>query len=133
MRFARVAAVGLLAASAACRSHTSTESEGDVGVLERVAEALGLKARGDSLGDSRAIPHYTTRAFSTDERDLLREAFGVDDPAKLYIADSSEDALLKYDTKVKRCLDCYVNTYGIGFVSVRRPGETWEQAEQRVH
>jgi len=26
-----------------------------------------------------------------------------------------------------------VNSYGIGFVSVRKPDETWEQAEQRVY
>ncbi|HEX3868256.1 MAG TPA: hypothetical protein VHV78_15940, partial [Gemmatimonadaceae bacterium] len=125
-----VLAAGTLAA---CRGRTAAESAGETSVLDRVASALGFGAPSDSIGDSRAIPHYTTRVFSNEERDALRAAFGIEDPSKLYVADSAEDGLVKYDTKIKRCLDCYVNTYGVGFVSVRRPGETWEQVEQRVH
>jgi hypothetical protein len=37
-----------------------------------------------------------------------------------------------YDTERKRCRRCYVNSYRIGYVSVRRPGESWEQVERRV-
>ncbi len=137
MRMMRGATAMVLCAGAlvsGCgRARTDAASDGDVGLLHRVAAALGLAASSDSVGDSRAIPHYTTRSFTSEERQLLLTAFGIEDPSKLYVADSTEDGLLKYDTKVKRCLDCFVNTYGVGFVSVRRPGETWEQAEQRVH
>ena len=48
------------------------------------------------------------------------------------MSDSSEDGLLKYDTKIKACATCYVNSYRIGLVSVRRAGESWEEVERRV-
>jgi hypothetical protein len=82
--------------------------------------------------DSRGVPHYATRKFSDDERSILREAFGVVDPSHLYISDSTADGLLKYDPEVKRCRICYVNSFRIGFVSVRNRGETWDGVERRV-
>jgi hypothetical protein len=78
------------------------------------------------------VPHYARHEFTDDERQLLRDAYGIEDPNRLYVSDSTEDGLLKYDTRVKRCRACYVNSYRVGFVSVRRPGESWEQAERRV-
>src|SRR5438105_268652 len=78
------------------------------------------------------IPHYVRREFSAAERSLLRRAYGIEDPNRLYVSDSTEDGLLKYDTKAKTCATCYVDSYRIGFISVRRPGETWEDAERRV-
>jgi hypothetical protein len=63
---------------------------------------------------------------------MLRRAYGIEDPHHLYVSDSTEEGVLKYDTQVKRCLTCYVNSYRVGFVSVRQPGETWEQVERRV-
>ena len=82
--------------------------------------------------DARGIPRYDARAFSADERDALRRIFGVDDPALLYVSDSTDSGILKYDTERKRCARCYVNSYRIGFISLRRPGESWRALEQRV-
>jgi hypothetical protein len=82
--------------------------------------------------DSRGIPHYTRRAFTAEEAQLLRTAYGIEDPGRLYVSDSTEEGVLKYDTEVKRCLTCYVNSYAVGFVSVRRPDESWEEVEHRV-
>jgi hypothetical protein len=82
--------------------------------------------------DSRGIPHYAAREFSPEEVDILRRAYGIENPHRLYESDSTEDGILKYDTQVKRCLTCYVHSYRIGFVSVRRPGESWDEAERRV-
>jgi hypothetical protein len=59
-------------------------------------------------------------------------AYGITDPHRLYVSDSTEEGILKYDTRVKRCATCYVDTYRVGYVSVRRAGETWEHAERRV-
>jgi hypothetical protein len=107
------------------------------GAVGRVASAIGLGARNRELPpytgtDSRGIPHYARRSFTDEERQLLRDVYGIEDPGRLYVSDSSEDGLLKYDTRVKRCRTCYVNSYRVGFISVRRPGESWEQAERRV-
>jgi hypothetical protein len=82
--------------------------------------------------DSRGIPRYVARRFSDDERSILREAFGVVNPSHLYISDSTADGVLKYDPEVKRCPSCYVNSFRIGFVSVRNNGETWDELERRV-
>ena len=83
--------------------------------------------------DSRGIPHYATeRAFTAEEADVLRRAYGIEEPHRLYVSDSTEERILKYDTQVKHCLTCYVNSYHVGYMSVRRPGETWEEVERRV-
>jgi hypothetical protein len=82
--------------------------------------------------DSRGIPHYTARKFTDEERSILRQVFGVVNPSHLYISDSTADGLLKYDPEVKRCSTCYVNSFRIGFVSVRNKGETWDELERRV-
>lgn len=83
--------------------------------------------------DSRGIPHYATEeTFSSADADVLRRAYGVEDPHRLYVSDSTEEGILKYDTQVKPCRTCYVNSYRLGYVSVRKPGESWEQAERRV-
>jgi hypothetical protein len=133
-RIARFLAIFGLTTAAACRGgrRTSMESDGETGLFHRVAAAFGLGAP-DSLADMRGVPRYIDRPFTQEERALLRAAFGIDDPSRLYLADSTDGGRLKYDTKIKRCLLCYVNSYGVGFVSVRLPGETWEEAEQRVH
>lgn len=83
--------------------------------------------------DSRGIPHDATmRPFSPEEADVLRRAYGIEEPHRLYVSDSTEEGILKYDTQPKRCLTCYVNSYRVGYVSVRRPGESWEEAERRM-
>ncbi|MEO6877364.1 MAG: hypothetical protein ABI205_02705 [Gemmatimonadaceae bacterium] len=81
--------------------------------------------------NARGIPDYTTRSFSTGERALLLAAYGVDEPQWLYLSDSSESAILKYDSREKRCRGCYVDSYHVGFLSMRRPGESWEDFERR--
>src|SRR5258708_1415148 len=83
--------------------------------------------------DGRGIPRYTHRALSPGERSLLRVAFGVDEPEGLYLSDSTDDALVKFDTRAKRCQTCYVDSYRVGFLSLRLPNETWEGFEQRMH
>ena len=82
--------------------------------------------------DSRGIPHYATVTLSAADADVLRRAYGIEDPHRLYVSDSTEEGILKYDTQKKRCPTCYVNSYRIGYVSVRREGESWDQAERRV-
>lgn len=82
--------------------------------------------------DARGVPHYAILTLPPVDADVLRRAYGIEEPHRLYVSDSTEEGLLKYDTKVKRCLTCYVNSYRVGYVSVRRPGESWEQVERRV-
>jgi len=84
------------------------------------------------VDSATAIPQYTTRPFTVDERSLLRRVYGVEDPSRLYLIDESNEGVLKYDTKRKTCASCLVNSYRLGFESVRRPGESWEEAERRV-
>jgi hypothetical protein len=80
----------------------------------------------------RGIPYYASRAFSSSERSLLLAAFGVDDPQWLYLSDSTSSAIVKYDTRAKRCRTCYVDSYRLGFLSMRRPGELWDDFERRI-
>ena len=83
--------------------------------------------------DSKGIPRYATLRVSPEDSVILRRVYGIEDPRRLYVSDSTPQGLLKYDTQTKRCRACYVNSYRVGYVSVRKPGESWEQAERRVH
>ncbi|MGH7617175.1 MAG: hypothetical protein ACREPM_08115 [Gemmatimonadaceae bacterium] len=82
--------------------------------------------------DSRGVPRYATQPFSQEDSLILRRAYGVEDPHRLYVSDSTDKGILEYDTRTKQCRSCLVNSYDIGFTSVRRPDESWEQAERRV-
>jgi uncharacterized protein DUF882 len=82
--------------------------------------------------DARGIPHYLTRPLSDDSRQVLRRAFGVVSASHLYLSDSTQGGVLKYDPETKACLTCYVNSYRIGFVSIRKPGESWDELQSRV-
>ena len=93
---------------------------------ERVANGALAADTGERL------PSYTTRQFTPDERAVLRRVYGVEDPSHLYLSDDTDEGVLKYDTKLKTCERCLVNSYRIGFESVRQPGESWEEAERRV-
>lgn len=118
------------------------EAAARAGVAAR--SAIQSLARGDvvaccgttdsSLGGTTpdGIPRYTTHAFTAQERDLLRRAFGITTPELIYRSDSTLAGVLKVDMKRKRCRTCYVDSYRIGFVSMRRPGESWEQFEARI-
>ena len=77
-------------------------------------------------------PNYSTRTLPVEDAEVLRRAYGISDPHRLYVSDSTEEGVLKYDTRVKRCATCYVNSYRVGYLSVRRAGESWEEAERRV-
>ena len=112
----------LISLSACGRAQRSGEAEGTLAA--DVAAYTGHDVSG--------IPRYTRRAFTGDERALLRTVYGIEDPSRLYVSDSSTAGVLKYDTQRKRCWSCYVSSYRIGFVSIRRPDESWEQLERRV-
>jgi hypothetical protein len=81
--------------------------------------------------DATGVPHYITRPFSADERQLLRR-FGIEDPSRLYLSDSSETGHLNYDTERDPGAGRLVRSYRVGAVSIRRPGESWEALERRL-
>jgi hypothetical protein len=98
------------------------------------ADSASGEVRLDEMGtNDRGIPRYTHRAFTAAERNLLRAAYGVDEPQWLYISDSSDAGAVKFDTRAKRCRFCFVDSYRLGYLSLRRPDETWEAFEQRMH
>ena len=88
----------------------------------------GLYAGRDELG----IPRYIRRPFSAEERRLLREHFGIEDPARLYLSDTTADAYLNYDTERDPGAAKLVRSYRVGAPSVRSPGESWERLERRL-
>ncbi len=98
-----------------------------------VGHSAASEVRLDEMGtDAHGIPRYTRRSFTVAERELLRRAYGVDEPDWMYLSDSSDAALVKFDTKAKRCRTCYVDSYRVGFLSLRTPGETWDAFEARL-
>jgi hypothetical protein len=125
-----------LASAEGCGSASAGGTSGadtvEAGATAELAQADSADASDYEGHDSRGVPHYASRPFTAEEAALLRSAYGIEEPHRLYVSDSTEDGLLKYDTREKRCRICYVNSYIVGFPSVRRPGETWEQAERRV-
>ena len=42
--------------------------------------------------DGEGVPRYIQRAFSDDERRLLREQFGIEEPDRLYLSDTVSGA-----------------------------------------
>jgi hypothetical protein len=72
-------------------------------------------------------------AFTAEERALLLRAYGVDDPARLYLPDSAPGAILRYDLRVVppsgggREL-----TVRVGYPSGRRADESWDRFAARV-
>ena len=43
--------------------------------------------------------NYIRRPFSLEERRLLREHFGIEEPGRLYLSDTSDAAYLNYGTE----------------------------------
>jgi len=80
--------------------------------------------------DDEDVPRYVQRAFSDDERRLLREQFGIEEPARLYLSDTLPGASLIYDSDYDQGERRLVSSYRVGAPSVRRPGETWEALER---
>ena len=111
------------------------------GFTTRLAMASGITAmhvlwypRASYAGrDEAGVPRYVRRGFSEDERRRLREHFGIEDPTRLYLSDSTASGYLVYDTQRDPGAGRLVRSYRVGAVSIRRPGETWEQLERRLH
>lgn len=81
---------------------------------------------------NHVIPRYLSTPIPAADAELLRRAFGIEDPSRLYVSDSTDGGTLKYDTKRKTCGGCLVNSYHVGYISVREPSESWEEVEKRV-
>ena len=82
--------------------------------------------------DENGVPRYIRRAFSAEERRLLRTHFGIEEPGRLYLSDSTPEAYLNYDTERDPGAGRLVRSYRVGAPSVRLPGETWEELERRL-
>jgi hypothetical protein len=82
--------------------------------------------------DDAGVPHYLRRPFSADERRLLRRWFGIEDPSRLYLSDSTASSYLVYDTERDPGAERLVRSYRVGAPSIREPGESWEELERRV-
>ena len=63
---------------------------------------------------------------------MLREQFGIEDPQRLYLSDTLPTATITYDTDWDRGEKYVVGSHRVGAMSVRRPGESWEQLERRL-
>jgi hypothetical protein len=82
--------------------------------------------------DSAGVPRYIQRPFSLEERRLLREHFGIEEPSRIYLSDTSAEAYLNYDTERDPGAGRLVRSYRVGAPSVRLPGESWEEMERRL-
>jgi hypothetical protein len=82
--------------------------------------------------DERGVPRYIDRAFSDDERRLLRQQFGIEEPGRLYLSDTLPGASLTYDSDWDGGERDLVSSYRVGAPSVRLPGESWEALERRL-
>ena len=49
--------------------------------------------------DSAGVPRYVQRRFTAEERRMLLERFGIEDPSRLYLSDTSAAGYLVYDTE----------------------------------
>lgn len=82
--------------------------------------------------DAGGVPRYIRRPFLPEERRLLREHFGIEEPGRLYLSDTTAEAYLNYDTERDPGARRLVRSYRVGAPSVRLPGETWEELERRL-
>jgi D-alanyl-D-alanine dipeptidase len=123
-----VVRVALTAAFCAVQSGCDSDAH----ARDTAGSAALTKAASYSGTDSRGVPRYVNRRFTDEELTILRRAFGVVNPSHLYVSDSTEDGVLKYDPEIKRCSFCYVNSFRLGYVSVRNLGESWDDLELRV-
>jgi hypothetical protein len=135
VRAALFFAVGavLCALQSACTRDASARSAKGAEKSSLAGGAVDPSRASYSGTDVRGIPRYVNRTFTSDERAILWRAFGIVSPSHIYLSDSTDDGVLKYDPTVKRCAWCYVDSYRLGFISVRKPGETWDDLDRRVH
>jgi len=78
------------------------------------------------------VPHYVGHAFTAEERELLSRAFGIGDPGRLYLNDSSATAALIWDLKPDSGRSDMEYSFKLGFVSLRRPGESLADYKKRM-
>ena len=83
--------------------------------------------------DEAGVPRYVQSPFSSDERRLLRRWFGIEDPSRLYLSDSTDSGYLVYDTERDPGANRLVRSYRVGASSIRIPEESWEEMERRLH
>jgi hypothetical protein len=102
------------------------------GAALRAVTAPVTPTAGYAGRDEHGVPRYIQRAFSEEERRLLREHFGIEEPGRLYLSDTTPDAYLNYDTERDPGAGRLVRSYRVGAPSVRLPGETWEELERRL-
>ena len=91
-----------------------------------------LPVAGYAGRDEDGVPRYIRRSFSPEARRRLREHFGIEEPGRLYLSDTTAGAYLNYDTERDPGAGRLVRTYRVGAPSVRLPGETWEELERRL-
>ena len=97
------------------------------------AAVTGVYPRESYAGrDDRGVPRYIARPFTADERRLLRKHFGIEEPGRLYLYDTTPGAPLVYDSEPDPGHERLVRSYRVGAPSVRRAGETWEALERRL-
>jgi hypothetical protein len=73
--------------------------------------------------------------FSAENRLVLLQAYGIDDPTRLYLPDSSPGAILRYDLRLPApspLTGAPPAHARVGYPSARRRGESWEAFALRV-
>lgn len=116
--------------------------------LDAEAPADTVQARGASGAERVSrTRRWVTRAFTDDERTLLRVVFGVDDPARLYFPTDEATPVLRYDAVQPTCTSyhtrggrlvktvhtaCRPIAARVGLAAPRRPDETWDAFVSRV-
>jgi hypothetical protein len=119
-----------LAVTRPATSEADTDAELDDVGLVSAAAAYPRELYAGRNGEG--VPRYIQRTFSDDERRLLREQFGIEEPARLYLSDTLPGASLTYDSDWDQGERHLVSSYRVGAPSVRQPGETWEALERRL-
>jgi hypothetical protein len=128
------ASVAASLAASLPRSAAADSAEDELGMAAGAAanEAAAYPRASYAGRNEAGIPRYLQRAFSAEERQLLREQFGIEEPSRLYLSDTLSGASLTYDSDWDRGERDLVSSYRVGAPSVRRPGETWEELERRL-
>ncbi len=139
---ARLSTVVLVAAALGqCRGSRGEAAQDPAGGRRAAADSeVAVRVPADTGGtrlayagrDAHGVPNYARRAFTPEEASLLRQVFGVGDPRRLYLSDSSATAILKYDLTPDHGRTDEVFSFSLGFASLRRPGESWAHVKQRV-
>jgi hypothetical protein len=88
-------ATGAAQATGGFTTALAMATEAAVRAVTTTVYPVGLYAGRDEDG----IPRYIQRPFSDEERRLLREHFGIEEPGRLYLSDTTTEAYLNYDTE----------------------------------